>query len=626
MFKRSVQQIKPLLWLHARIRRLSIRNKILFGYGLAVGIAVLGTLTGLAMGDHYESKALQRRRFATQEKRFLTELNLAVFNARFHQQYLIPLLTDVPAFKREHHHLISQIAEIDRLLAQLRSRIHGTKRAPANMFAMRSLLRTYDSTIYIYWRNLETLLTRLDPAQLTPAQLPAAQQRLMAFVNDESLIQFEQLSNQLKLLVETAETYETDAELALDYARALRLQIITVSVVLAMLMAGACGLYISREIASPLQAATQIAKQAIAQTNFKLQAPVLTDDEVGSLTVSLNQLIQWVDEYTEELNLIRHNLEQRVQDRTKQLVQKHQQVQQAHEQLSQTLTELQMAQMQLVQSEKMSSLGQLVAGVAHEINNPVNFIYGNLRHAEEYMRDLLGLIHTYQMHYPQPLPDVQAEMEAIDLEFLVEDFPKLLSSTKVGAERIQGIVMSLRTFSRMDESDMKTVDIHDGIESTLMILQARFKAKPHRPAIGLTKDYGQLPMVECYAGQLNQVFMNILANALDALEERDHHRSLAEMEAMPSAITIRTTKVGGDRVMISIQDNGPGIPESLQLRLFDPFFTTKAVGKGTGLGLSISYQIITDKHGGDLRCQSIPNHGTEFQIEIPIHQHPRPTT
>ncbi|TAG88137.1 MAG: PAS domain S-box protein [Oscillatoriales cyanobacterium] len=286
--------------------------------------------------------------------------------------------------------------------------------------------------------------------------------------------------------------------------------------------------------------------------------------------------------------------------------------------LEQTLQKLTSAQSQLVQGEKMSSLGQLVAGVAHEINNPVNFIYGNLSHANDYTQDLLNLIELYQTHYPDPVPEIQEEVENIELDFLMEDLPKLLSSMKVGADRIQQIVASLRTFSRMDEAEMKAVNIHDGIDSTLMILQHRLKAKHNQAEIPLIKQYGNLPLVECYAGQLNQVFMNVLSNALDALEERDLRRSADEMRQNPSTISITTEMPKPDRVIIRIADNGAGMPETVRNRLFDPFFTTKPVGKGTGMGLSISYQIITDRHGGSLECTSSPGNGAEFAIEIPL--------
>ncbi|MEO0839285.1 MAG: PAS domain-containing protein [Cyanobacteria bacterium J06643_5] len=288
-------------------------------------------------------------------------------------------------------------------------------------------------------------------------------------------------------------------------------------------------------------------------------------------------------------------------------------VNQKAQDLENTINQLQKAQIQLVQSEKMSGLGQLVAGVAHEINNPVNFIYGNLSHANNYAQDLLEIIQLYRQKYPQPGLEIEELAEELDLEFLVEDLPKLLGSMKVGAQRIREIVTSLRNFSRIDEAQMKEVDIHEGIDSTLMILEHRIKAKSDSPRIEIVKDYGNFSLIECYPSQLNQVFMNILANALDALEEKIE-------DGNSPTIFIKTELVGCKQVKISISDNGKGIPENIKKRLYDPFFTTKPVGKGTGMGLSISYQIVVEKHCGSLECISEPGKGTEFVITIPKKQ------
>ena len=290
------------------------------------------------------------------------------------------------------------------------------------------------------------------------------------------------------------------------------------------------------------------------------------------------------------------------------------------QQLEQALQKLQRTQAHLVQSEKMSSLGQLVAGVAHEINNPVNFIYGNLVHASAYTLDLLSLIKVYQQEYPDPRPEVQWEIATIDLNFLIEDLPKLLDSMKVGAERICEIVSSLRNFSRIAEAEMKAVDIHEGLDSTLMILQNRLKSKSEHPGIQVIKEYGNLPRVECYAGQLNQVFMNLLANAIDAIDEQNERRTSEEIEANPSTIRLQTEVLNSKEIVIRIADNGPGMTQQVKAKLFDPFFTTKPVGAGTGLGLSISYQIVVEKHGGQLHCFSELGKGTEFVIQIPLSQ------
>ncbi len=290
------------------------------------------------------------------------------------------------------------------------------------------------------------------------------------------------------------------------------------------------------------------------------------------------------------------------------------------EQLNQVLQNLKQTQSQLIQTEKMSSLGQLVAGVAHEINNPVNFIYGNLTHVSEYTLGLLELVELYQKSNAHSTPEVEAHIEAIDLDFMVEDLPKILISMKMGANRIREIVLSLRNFSRLDEADMKPVNIHEGIDSTLLILQNRFKQTLGNNGIEIVKEYGDVPLVECYAGQLNQVFMNLISNAIDALDSYNSKRTLEDIEANPSQIVIRTELRNSDRITVQIADNGPGMTEAVKQRLFDPFFTTKAAGKGTGLGLAISAQIVTEKHNGAIWCISEPGQGAEFWVEIPIKQ------
>ncbi|MFN6501190.1 MAG: PAS domain S-box protein [Nostoc sp. DedQUE01] len=324
------------------------------------------------------------------------------------------------------------------------------------------------------------------------------------------------------------------------------------------------------------------------------------------------------------------------------LLKSQEQLRKQTQELQQALDELQRTQIHLVQSEKMSSLGQLVAGVAHEINNPVNFVYGNLSPANQYMQDLLSLLQLYQKHYPRPVREIRDFVEFIELDFLKLDLPQIFNSMKVGADRIRDIVLSLRTFSRLDEAEMKVVDIHEGIDSTLMILQNRFKANDQRPKIEVIKEYGKLPLVECYAGQLNQVFLNILTNAIDVLEQGvgsgewggeecgemrgkdffpSSHTSHAPHVPSPTPkIRIRTQLLEQNQVTIRIADNGLGIQKDLQKQIFNPFFTTKPIGKGTGMGLAISYQIITERHSGCLQCISQLGRGAEFVIKIPLKQ------
>jgi len=300
--------------------------------------------------------------------------------------------------------------------------------------------------------------------------------------------------------------------------------------------------------------------------------------------------------------------------------------------LKTAMSELKRAQTQLVQSERMSSLGQLVSAVAYEVTNPINFIHGNLIYANEYSQKMIDLLQLYEQHYPSASPEIQAQIEAVELEFIVEDLPKLLGSMKVGANRIREIVQSLRNFSRIDEADIKPVDIHDGLDSALLILSNRLKPKPDRPAIHLIKEYGSLPLVECYPVQINQVFMNVLTNAIDALEDAFVNNNLSshgrdkEEPVKCGQIRIVTEICPGEKaVAVRIKDNGCGMTQTVRQKIFEPFFTTKLVGKGAGIGLTISHEIAVEQHGGKLTCISAPGEGTELIIEIPLKQtHPKP--
>jgi len=378
------------------------------------------------------------------------------------------------------------------------------------------------------------------------------------------------------------------------------------------------------------------------------------DDRASQLQLANEQLQQEIFERLraeEALRQAHDDLKRQVEERTAQLLEsnellrrdliKRQRVEEVlrlsqtslknqAQQLEETVRKLQQTQSQLVQTEKMSSLGQMIAGIAHEINNPVNFIYGNLSHTSHYIKELIQLLTLYQKHYPEPVSEIRAVAADIDVDFLVEDLSKILSSMQVGTDRIRQIVLSMRNFSRSDQANIKPVDIHEGIDSTLLILQHRLKAYGGHSAIQIIKEYGNLPRIECCAGQLNQVFMNIIGNAIDALDEEIKHGKWARGNrtnplgpivssqlSVPS-VTIRTEVIDSTFVAIRISDNGGGIPAQIRSKLFDPFFTTKPVGKGTGLGLSISYHLVVEQHGGRLECVSEAGIGTEFAIEIPI--------
>nr|MBX2862109.1 hypothetical protein [Leptolyngbyaceae cyanobacterium MAG.088] len=281
--------------------------------------------------------------------------------------------------------------------------------------------------------------------------------------------------------------------------------------------------------------------------------------------------------------------------------------------LNQTLQALKRTQARLVQGEKMAGLGQLSAGIAHEINNPVGFISSNLEPMQEYVSGILELLQLYQHQYPEPEQLIQEKIDDIELAFILEDLPKIMASMKMGTSRIVDIVKSMQNFSRLDEAAIKNVNIHEGIDSALLILKHRLKANKQRPTINIVKSYGELPFIQCYASHLNQVFMNILVNAMDAVDGD----IVSDRENPEIYISTHWQEIQKS-LLIQISDNGPGIPEGILANIFNPFFTTKPVGKGTGLGLSISYQIVTEMHGGKLSCRSTLGQGTTFYIEIPL--------
>jgi signal transduction histidine kinase len=307
-----------------------------------------------------------------------------------------------------------------------------------------------------------------------------------------------------------------------------------------------------------------------------------------------------------QLRYLTKTLEKRVTERTAEL--------------SQALKDLQAYQLHLIQKEKMSALGQLVAGIAHEINNPVSCIHGNLGHAANYFQNLIKIIDLYQQNYPEPGSVIQEEIAEIDLDYIRSDLPHLITSMKEGVQRIRNISNSLRNFSRADSDRRVFCNIHNGLDSTIMILKHRLKATKLRPEIEVIKNYGHLPSITCFSGQLNQVFMNILANAIDALEESNFGRSYSEIEQNPNYILIETALTEDkNHAVVRIKDNGVGMLPDVQNKIFEHLFTTKPVGRGTGLGLSIAHQIIIEKHQGSLNVYSVPGEGSEFVITIPIH-------
>ena len=575
----------------------SISQKIGYGYSLAIGVAVLGTSIGLIIGDRYQDKAQKQLKFAETQQHILHELDNSILKLRSHPQQLFSVIDDSIWFQYKVSKFKIDLNQIKEVLSNLKHfEEKNKKHLDVDILEINELVTNYNRILDRYALFIESIWQKIEPLQLTPDRIPEAQQQiLVAIAGDEAIEirdRFEKLSEDLTRTIQTAEQQQAQANQKLSQAHALRQWIILTSMAFSVTIATLLAIWTSRAIANPIVTVTNVAREVTQKSNFNLQAQVTTHDEVGVLATSLNQLIQWIGKYTRELEDSRQLLEQRVEERT--------------QELQATLQDLKQTQTQLIQTEKMSGLGQMVAGVAHEINNPVNFIYGNLTHLNEYTQEILELLNLYQKEYPNKTHEIEELTEEIDLEFIQKDLVKVISSMKLGTDRIKEIVLSLRNFSRLDEADMKKSDIHEGLDNTLLILNHRLNL-----GVEIIKEYGSIPLVDCYPAQLNQVFMNILSNAIDALLERTN---------ATHQIIIQTKTIASHQVQVKIRDNGIGIPPDIQRKLFDPFFTTKPVGQGTGLGLSISYQIIVEKHKGKIDVSSELGRGTEFTIEIPIEQ------
>ncbi|WP_445171472.1 sensor histidine kinase [Microcoleus sp.] len=580
------------------ISRLSIAKKITYGYSLAIGITVLGTTVGMICGDYYQKQAFQALILADEQQDLLRDLEYSVQAAQSHPKRLISVLGDSIWFEYETAKFLKDVDVVKNIIAEIAYFSEKNSRELAvNSVELKELLNGYTTATDSYSQLIKSFWEQIAPSSLKAKEVKEAQQQVLDLIRGDKTVKldvkFERLSESLSLMTQVAKAQQRQAYINFNRAEELRVQIIVVSMLVSVAIAIFLAICTSRAIAIPLQAVTIVAKTITQQANFNLQVPVTTEDEVGTLAKSINQLVQWVAEYTHELELARHNLEERVEQRT--------------EELTAALHQLKHTQTQLIQTEKMSSLGQMVAGVAHEINNPINFIHGNLEYANQYIIDLLNLLRLYQQEYPQPKEAIAQEIAEIELDFLREDLLKLLESMKMGSERIRQIVLSLRNFSRLDEAQMKLVDIHEGIDNTLLILNIRLKQ-----GIEVIKNYGELPEIECYPAQLNQVFMNIIVNAIDALEESGDN---SKKNKIPQ-ILIQTQKLDSSQILVRICDNGPGILPAIQSKLFDPFFTTKEPGKGTGIGLAICYQIV-EKHRGKIEVISSLGSGAEFAIALP---------
>ncbi|MGD1704869.1 ATP-binding protein [Dapis sp. BLCC M229] len=582
------------------LKRLSIAQKFGYSYAIAIGVAVIGITIGLIISEYAEKQALKTLNIADKQSKILNDLEKSVLGMTSHPQNLVPALTKNIWFDFEKAKFLGYVSRVRKNLEELAVFIDTHPNDLAiEVRKYQELLKSYTTVTNDYVDRIESLWKKIDPPNLKPEEVPQAQKAIIVSLTDKGATQidlkFERLSGKLTSILKVAESQYLQANSSFDIVIKLKRRILLISIFISLGTATFLAIYISSLIANPLKQVTEVAQRVTKESNFQLQATVNTEDEVGLLAVSLNKLILWVGEYTHQLEISQKTLEKRVEERTIEL--------------TKALQQLRETQSQLIQTEKMSSLGKMVAGVAHEINNPINFISGNTKYAKEYAETLLELVDLYQQHYPQPKPEIEDYLEEIDLDFLTEDLWKILSSMKNGAERIRQIVQSLRNFSHLDEADVKSINLNEGIENTLVILNYKLHS------IKLIKNYGDLSLVECYPANMNQVFMDILANALDAINEPEFELQASQIDFVPT-LKIQTEKIDIDRVRVSFWNNGPVIPANILDKLFDPFFTTKPVGQGTGLGLTNCYQILK-QHGGKIQVISNSDHGTEFTITLP---------
>ena len=570
----------------ARLRPRRIGWQIGYGYLVAIAIGWTGSLIGLVVADYFQGQGIRQLIEAQQQAQLLIEFEQTVGQAQLHGTRAIALNNNRDKLPEELSALSTNLAEVAAL------------RQTFDTFLSEQPAWTADdpAVLRLLLADYERLLNQQADRIFTALETDQPQDALPAILSAEVTEQLDQRYRDLTAVIGSAQSQAASASDVMETAQGFEKFMIVASITLASCLAGLLAWRTTREIATPLEKITHVAQQVTQKADYDVRISLSQSDQIGVLAIALNNLIERVAERT-------HSLERVAQAAAVQ-----------NKELEETLATLRRTQLSLVQSEKMSSLGQLVAGIAHEINNPLGFIHGNLNYAEQYSTSLLSVIDQLQAYPINPLLSPSEESEDVDIDFIREDFPKVLHSIKNGAERINNLVLSLKIFSRLQESHLKLSNLNDGLESALLLLGHRLKLQSQRPEIQIQRDYSELPLVECYSSQINQVCMNILCNAVDAIDERWQQ---AEADWQP-LITIRTRPVG-DRVRLEIENNGLAIPQSVRDKIFDPFFTTKPPGHGVGLGMSTSYEIIHNQHRGTLSFISpaAKGGGVRFTVEIP---------
>lgn len=597
------------------LRCLPVKRKIALGYALSLGVALLGTGFGILIADSQQKLALAKVDDVLEELNLIRGLQVNVLQTSKHQLKIKGLLDRPAELQQEYVEFKQDYQTFQQSWAKFKTSHGGTAgqehlEGEGEVAAITNFLTKHQGVPEAYLQVIERLLTKLDPATIKPANITSLQADMTELERSVLMAKINSFSNDILTLLKFIDEEYEEAELALDASNTLRLWIIGGSMAASIAIATVLSVVTSRAISRPIHSLTQVARQSLQELKFNLPASITTQDEITTLTLSFNQLLATVKQLLKEQQEYSHTLEINVYERTHELKNK-------NIQLQDTLQKLHSTQFQMVQSEKMSSLGNLVAGVAHEINNPIGFLNGSINNAKEHIQDLLEHLALYQQYYPDAVAPVQENAVEIDLNFLIEDLPKLLDSMQGATDRIKSMSKSLRTFSRADTDRKVKANLHEGLDSTLLMLKYRLKASEKRPAIEIFKEYASFPEIECFPGQLNQVFMNILANAIDVFDEMAQTQSFDQLQANRQQIAIRT-EIISNQVLIQIRDNGRGMTEDVKAKIFDYLFTTKAVGKGTGLGLAIARQIVVEKHGGTIAVDSTPGAGTEFTIQLPV--------